>query len=257
MRFDRLLPMRETSSRCSILGRLTPFSHGGPARPVPPRWLPPENPGKRPLRQWAAPGELPRASGADRRRRFTKASMRRRGSSVARASTTARMPCWTASAIGSRSQSAHQLLLEPDRAGAGGADRRDPALHRGVQLAGGHQPVEKATAMRLLGVDHLAGEDQLAGLAPADQARQQAGLHARGDAELHLGHAEARGLHADAHVAGGRDLHAGPQAVAVHAGDDGDGQPADGVAGQVGLGADGLGPGADRDRPSRRGRPRR
>ena len=86
----------------------------------------------------------------------------------------------------------------------------------------------------LPGVDVPAGKYQLAGLSPADKLRQQARLHARGQAEQHLRHTKPSGVGGGAHIAGGGDFEAGAEAVAVDARNHRDGRAADGLANAVG-----------------------
>src|SRR5574341_2441084 len=109
---------------------------------------------------------------------------------------------------------ADQRLLQPHCARAGGEDRRNPALHSGIEVGGPSQPFQETYPVSFLGVDRVPGIDQLAGLAPADKEGQQAGFHAGRNAETNLGHAEAGGGDADPQVAGGGNLHAGAETVA-------------------------------------------
>src|SRR5213594_1123016 len=91
----------------------------------------------------------------------------------------------------------------------------------GDQLLAWHDLVHEADAMRLPGVDRLGGENQLQRDALADQPRQA--LRAavpRGDAELHFGLPEPRGLAREAEVTRHRQLAPAPQRVPVHRRDD-------------------------------------
>ncbi len=96
----------------------------------------------------------------------------------------------------------------------------------------------QASALR--GVDILAGEQHPRGAAPADQARQQRRLDHRGDADLHLGHAEMRRVGGDAQVAGGRHFKASAQRVAFQAADHRHGTVADRLAELVDQGDEGA-----------------
>ncbi len=71
------------------------------------------------------------------------------------------------------------------------------------------------------GVDRLAGEEEVQGAAPADEAREALRPAVSGDeAELHLRLAELRVLAGDAEVARHRELAAAAQREAVHRGHD-------------------------------------
>jgi hypothetical protein len=68
----------------------------------------------------------------------------------------------------------------------------------------------------------IAAHDHLKGLLRADHARQPLRAARTGqEAQLHLGQAEARALHAHAVVAGQRHLEAAAESRAVDGGDDG------------------------------------
>ena len=82
--------------------------------------------------------------------------------------------------------------------------------------------VHKADAVSLLGVDGGAGEDQLLGPAPADEAGQALGAAKAGDdAEARLRLAELGLLRGDPDVAGHGQLAAAAESVAVDGGDGG------------------------------------
>jgi hypothetical protein len=104
------------------------------------------------------------------------------------------MPCCTASSIDIRSQSRISSFCA--RIAFGPADRiaATQSSTAASSCFGGDDPLDHAARRGFLRVDVPAGEHQFAGLAPADQLRQQAGLHARGQAEQHLRHAELRGV---------------------------------------------------------------
>ena len=93
----------------------------------------------------------------------------------------------------------------------GPAARRLASLQRlGRELGGRHDPVHEAEPLRLVHVDAVAQQVELARLGRADQLGQQvrAAVIAR-QADLHERGAHDRGLGGDAHVAGQRDRQAG------------------------------------------------
>jgi hypothetical protein len=82
-----------------------------------------------------------------------------------------------------------------------------------------HDLVDQADLQRLVRPDRIAAHDHGQRLGHPDHARQPLGAaRARQDAELHLGQAEARGLHAHAVVAGQRHLEPAAQRGAVDRG---------------------------------------
>jgi len=125
---------------------------------------------------------------------------------------------------------ADQLLLLPHRMGAGGEDRPDHVLDRGIELGGRHDALDQPPGGGLGGGEGFPEQQNLACPSPADQHRQEGRLDHRRNAELDLGHAELRGLHRHAQVAGRRNLEAGAEREAVDAGDHRDRQLARRVA---------------------------
>ena len=77
--------------------------------------------------------------------------------------------------------------------GAARGELRGPGHGGVVDLGGGHQPVDQPDRQRLVGLHEPAGEDDVLGLARADQPREPLGAAGAGDdAEQHLGLAERR-----------------------------------------------------------------
>jgi hypothetical protein len=93
-------------------------------------------------------------------------------------------------------------------------------VHVGVELGGGHDPVDEPDAMRLGGIDAVAEQDELtrAGRTElVDQARRPAPRER--DAEIDLGHVEDRVLGGDAEVTGRGEHDTAADDVSVQARD--------------------------------------
>ena len=112
---------------------------------------------------------------------------------------------------------AYQRFLQAHHASAAEQDGGDPFFHGGVEFRSCGHLLQKADAMRLAGIDDVAGVNQFGRLAPADQARQQHCFHTGRDAHTHLGHAEFCAVHTDAQIAGGCEFHAEAETPAVNA----------------------------------------
>ena len=110
---------------------------------------------------------------------------------------------------------AQQGFLQAHHALAAEQYRRDPLLHGGIKLSGGHKFLQKADAIRFRCIDDVAGVDEFGGLAPADQLGQQHRFHARRNTDAHFGHAELRAIDADAHIACGSEFHAEAETISV------------------------------------------
>ena len=92
---------------------------------------------------------------------------------------------------------------------------------RGHQLIGGNDFVHQADALRFLGADAIAGEDQLQRFPLAEEARHALRAAVAGnDAQRDLGQSDLRVLRGDADVTGQRQLAAAAEGEAVDRGDD-------------------------------------
>ena len=137
-----------------------------------------------------------------------------------KASVKASMPRATAALVGSSSQSRISAFWmriacgPPARIGAASFSTAASSSSGGATASTSPQ------ASAVGGVDHLAGQQQLARPAPADQLRQQRRLDDRGDADPDLRHAEHRPVAGDAQVAGGGEFQPGAEREAVDARDD-------------------------------------
>src|SRR5206468_7263371 len=107
------------------------------------------------------------------------------------------------------------------------------AVDRLVELLMRHDDVDKTPGERLGGIDGLAGQQQPAGTALANQFRQQGRLDDRRDADPDLRHAEYRALAGDAQIAGCGKLEPGAERIAVDPGDHRDRQAPKHIAAAV------------------------
>ena len=88
-----------------------------------------------------------------------------------------------------------------------------------AQVGRGHDPVDEAETIRLLGADLLSGQKELEGSACANQAREALRAAVTGDEpEVDLGLAELRRLGRDAERAGHRELAPAAERIAVDRG---------------------------------------
>ena len=134
-----------------------------------------------------------------------------------------------------------RALGQPDRDRRARRDLPRQLVDRGHQCLGWVHRAHEAEPERLGGVDHLPGEDQLAGLGHADQARQEvrpAPVHVKAALDERL--AEARGGRGEPDVAAERDVHARAGGGAVDGGDDGLGGVAHGEEHAVAEGRDAV-----------------
>ena len=96
-----------------------------------------------------------------------------------------------------------------------GRERRDFC----AQVRRGHDPIDEAEPIRLLGADLLSGQKELEGPACANQAREALRAAVTGDEpEVDLGLAELRGIGRNAERAGHRELAPAAERVAVDRG---------------------------------------
>ena len=154
----------------------------------------------------------------------------RRGSSVSKALTKQSMPRAPRPRSAMSSQSRISDFCSRIACGPPARIGRGEALDRGVEPLRRRDGIDEAPGERLGGADRLAGQQQPAGAAVADQLRQQRRLDDRGDADPDFRHAEHRALAGDAQIAGGGELEPGAERVAVDPRDDRDRQAAERVA---------------------------
>jgi hypothetical protein len=106
-----------------------------------------------------------------------------------------------------------------------GSVRDDPAGYLATpihELLGRHDMVEEAEPQRFLGVDQIAGQQQLDRLGPRHLPRQSNRRSAGGkERPLHLLQSELRTRHGHANVGAHDQLHAAGNRVAVDRRDDG------------------------------------
>src|SRR5262249_12725898 len=120
-------------------------------------------------------------------------------------------------------------LREPDGDGRAGGDFPRQLIGGRHQLFRWMDGADDPEPERRLGIDDLAGEDQLARLGHADDARQEvrpAPVWMQAPLDERLG--ELRGRRGEANVAAEREVHPGARRGAVHRGDDGLGRVAHG-----------------------------
>ena len=115
----------------------------------------------------------------------------------------------------------HHLLGRLDRERRAGEDLVDERTHSRVEVRRRHDLVDEPDPTRLGGVDAAAGEDESHRLLHRDRAREalQRAAPQRGQAHPRLRKPELRVVGGDREVAGGDDLDAPAQAMAVHRGD--------------------------------------
>ena len=99
--------------------------------------------------------------------------------------------------------------------------RAEQCLSLRQQLVSGNNPVHQPDAIRLGGIDHSAGQQQLQGSTPSHQAGEpRSAAVSRADAELHFRLPELGLLRGDADMAGHGQLAAATESEAVDCGDD-------------------------------------
>jgi hypothetical protein len=114
----------------------------------------------------------------------------------------------------------YEALLGQHGLGRRAADGGKPFVDRFVEFAARHHAFDEAHLGGPARIECLARDEDFAGHAPADQARQQGRLDHRGQPHMNFRHAEDGRVGSHAHVAARRDLEARAEAEAVDTRDD-------------------------------------
>src|SRR5205814_8823635 len=112
---------------------------------------------------------------------------------------------------------------------------RRPGCELALEVGARHDPIHEPDAVGFLRPDGLAAQDQVAGPAGADQARQPVGAHAGEKGLLRRREPEDGVVGGNADVAGDNDLQAAAEAVPLDAGDDRLVQGLERAIGELGL----------------------